>query len=395
MSNISLVDSDLTFAENELDDMWNNINRSPSDPVSYWISMATFLFASLGFLSNLLSGIVLIRLSTQMSTFVYLTALSLSDMITCISIILTSVVEFIIHRRLSTRTVICFRYIEILFGALAAGSRVLSLWISTAVTMDRWILICYPIYGKTFCTLKRAKRISSILFLIAFIYSVPLFFEYEIIKVPGLHQMIQFENDTLLDEEMFESSMLITKTYSHLAKLRFYRWFYMFFNTIFAYTIPTIAILTFNIQLIRVLRGVKARTRYWTHLTSSRSSNQSTYSVTLMVVTLALTLLICRSPTIVIWVLWSFDMTIKIFFDSSSSLTVRRFQNTANLIAIINAATNFLPFCVFGQVFRTACLEIYCCQKDKITNSHTKLSMKNSSNITTKTSPLVKQTTDL
>ena len=191
MSNISLVDSDLTFAENELDDMWNNINRSPSDPVSYWISMATFLFASLGFLSNLLSGIVLIRLSTQMSTFVYLTALSLSDMITCISIILTSVVEFIIHRRLSTRTVICFRYIEILFGALAAGSRVLSLWISTAVTMDRWILICYPIYGKTFCTLKRAKRISSILFLIAFIYSVPLFFEYEIIKVPGLHQMIQ------------------------------------------------------------------------------------------------------------------------------------------------------------------------------------------------------------
>ncbi|CAF4215828.1 unnamed protein product, partial [Rotaria sordida] len=32
-------------------------------------------------------------------------------------------------------------------------------------------------------------------------------------------------------------------------------------------------------------------------------------------------------------------------------LVVRRFHNIANLIAITNIATNFLPFCVFGQLF--------------------------------------------
>lgn len=368
MTNLSLTDG-LTLAENEIDDIWENINRSPSDPVTYWISIATFTFAVLGFFSNLLTGIVLIRLSTQMSTFVYLTALSVSDMITCLSITFTSLLDFLFQRRFSTATVIFLRHIEILFGALAPGSRVLSLWISTAVTMDRWILICYPIYGKSFCTLKRAKVISLILFSIAFLYSIPLVFEYEIIKVPSLRQMIQLEGETLLDEQLLESSMLITKGYSNLARRRSYRWSYMFFNAIFAYTIPTAIILTFNIQLIRAIHRVKSRTKdlkqkHRQHKSRASRLNQSKYSVTIMVITLALTLLICRSPTIVIWILWSFEWTIKIFFDASSSLNIRRFQNTANLIAIINAATNFLPFCVFGQIFRTACVEIYCCQKE-------------------------------
>jgi hypothetical protein len=82
-----------------------------------------------------------------------------------------------------------------------------------------------------------------------------------------------------------------------------------------------------------------------------------------MVIAMVLTLFICRSPTIVLWILWSFELTIKIFFDSSSSSFVRRFHNIANLIAIINAATNFIPFCVFGQLFRAECLTIYCRRK--------------------------------
>ncbi|CAF4425270.1 unnamed protein product, partial [Adineta steineri] len=31
--------------------------------------------------------------------------------------------------------------------------------------------------------------------------------------------------------------------------------------------------------------------------------------------------------------------------------------------AINNAATDFIPFCVFGQLFRDECLTIYCCRK--------------------------------
>jgi hypothetical protein len=367
MSNLSLSD-DITWGQNEIDDLWQNINRTPSDPVSYWISILSFIFAILGSISNLMSVVVLHRLSAQLATFVYLTSLSLSDMITCISIIITYILERIIKTLRNTSITILLLYVDIIFGALAAGSRVLSLWISTAVTMDRWILICYPIYGKTFCTLNRARVVSRTLFIIGFLYSVPLFFEYEIIQMPSFYPIIYSDNNSLIDDKFHKNNILITKGYSDLAKRRLYRWAYMFFNAIFVYTVPTITIVVFNIQLIRALHRVKSRTKRFSQEKSLSGSNhhrlqQSKYSVTIMVIAMVLTLLICRSPTIVLWVLWSFELTIKIFFDSSSSSSIRRFHNIANLIAIINAATNLLPFCVFGQLFRAECLNIYCCRK--------------------------------
>jgi hypothetical protein len=371
MSNLSLVDADgLTLAEDEINDLWNSINSSPSDSFHYWISLLSFTFALLGSISNLMSVIVLLKLSSQLSTFVYLTSLSISDMITCLTIMNMQILEYLVQTRRSTSITKFLRQIEILFGALAAGSRVLSFWISTAVTMDRWILICYPLYGKTFCTLNRAKIVSRTLFIIGFIYSVPLCFEYEIIEMPSVYQMIQFDNESSLfnNDKNNKNSMLITKGYSDLAKRRLYRWFYMFFNAIFVYTLPTLTIVFFNLQLIRALHRLKSRTKRLSGKSHSKQSyrrrfHQSKYSITIMVIAMVLILLLCRSPTIVLWVLWSFELTIKIFFDSSSSSSVRRFHNIANLIAIINAATNFIPYCVFGQLFRANCLTTYCCRK--------------------------------
>ena len=366
----STFTEDLTLEQGEIDDLWHNINSSPSDYVSYWISIASFTFAVLGSISNLMTVIVLSRLSTQLSTFIYLTGLSLSDMITCMSVMITHLIDFLVQICRSTSIIIFLRYVEIILGALAAGSRVLSFWISTAVTMDRWILICYPIYGKKFCTLKHARCITRTLFIIAVIYTIPLLLEYEIIQMPSVYQMIHFDNSSvpLLDDKVLQNSMMVNKGYSDLAKRRLYRWAYLFFNAIFVYTLPTILIVCFNLHLIFALRRVKARTkrlklRTPANKSAANRSNQSKYSVTMMVIIMVFTLLICRSPTIVLWILWSFELTIKIFFDSASSSGVRRFHNISNLIAIINAATNFLPFCVFGQLFRAECLNIYCCRK--------------------------------
>ncbi|CAF1093653.1 unnamed protein product [Adineta ricciae] len=369
MSNFS-ISNESTWTSDDIDNLWRNINRAPSDPVAHWVSIASFLFAILGLISNSLSVIVLTRLSAQLSTFVYLSGLSLSDMLTCLSIVMTYLLDLRISTLRSTTMSIILRYVEIVFGAVAAGSRTLSLWISTAVTMDRWIMICHPIYAKTFCTLNRARVITRTFFVIALFYSIPLCLEYEIVRVPNPFPTLDLGNESLLTIDD-DQNVLITKGYSNLARLRLYRWAYVFFNIIFVYTLPTITIIGFNLQLIRALHRVKSRAKRLGkssgingkgHRNQSRSS-QVKYSVTLMVITMVLTLLLCRSPTIVLWLLWSFDLTIKIFFDASSSSLVRRFHNIANLIAIINAATNFLPFCVFGQLFRTECLNIYCCRK--------------------------------
>ncbi|CAF1274306.1 unnamed protein product [Rotaria sordida] len=145
-------------------------------------------------------------------------------------------------------------------------------------------------------------------------------------------QMIHIDNQSpslLIDEEFLRNSMLVTKCYNDLAKRRLYRWTYMFFNVISVYTLPTITIF-FNIQLIRTLHRVKSHTTRLRAKSSVNGNNQhyshqTKYSVTIMIITIVLTILICR--------------------------IVRRFHNIANLIAITNIATNFLPFCVFGQLF--------------------------------------------
>ncbi|UJR07719.1 hypothetical protein I4U23_012004 [Adineta vaga] len=374
MSNLS-ISNDSTWTQHEIDAIWRTINLAPTDPISHWVTIASFIFAILGLISNSLSVIVLNRLSVQLSTFVYLTGLSLSDMITCLSIAMTYSLDSYLQTRRSTVIVLLLRNIDIVFGAVAAGSRTLSLWISTAVTMDRWVLICYPIYAKTFCTLARAKIITGTFFLMALLYSIPLFFEYEIIYMKLDYPTIDSENDSIseIDKSSNHDTMFVTKGYSNLARLRLFRWIYVFFNVIFVYTLPTITIISFNIQLIRALRQVRSRAKRLGKHTSTNGkdqriqnrSNQSKYSVTMMVIAVVLTLLLCRSPTIVLWILWSFDSTIKAFFNASSSALVRRFHSIANLIAVINAATNFLPFCVFGQIFRAECLNIYCCRKSQ------------------------------
>ena len=364
----------MTWSPGEIDNLWHTINSSQSKPFSYWISLASLIFAVLGTVSNLLSMIVLMKLSTQLSTFVYLTSLSLSDMITCLMMTIKEIVEFLVQTRLNTSISIGLHQLGIIVGALAAGSRVLSLWISIAVTLDRWILICYPTYGKTFCTLKISKILSGTLFFIAFVYSIPLFFEYEIVVMPSVYQMLYRENEsnTWIDDQSHTNSILVTKGYSDLARRRLFRWTYMFFNVIFVYTLPTLTIVLLNVQLIRALHRLKSRSKRLkrTHgripadkSVRRRHSSHSKYSVTNMVIAMVLALLLCRSPTVLLWILWSFELTIKKFFDSSSSSIVRSFQDIANLIAIINAATNFIPFCVFGQLFRNECLRSYCRRK--------------------------------
>ena len=356
-SSVAVVE-DLIFAPDELEDLWASINHSPTDA----LTSLNLIFAVFGTLSNFMSVIVLLKLSSQLSTFVYLTSLSLSDLLTCLTLMSIEWVDLSLHTRRTMDVTIVLRRLEIFVGALAAGSRVLSLWISLAVTIDRWILICYPVYSKRFCRLQHARLLCLVLFLLALIYSIPLIFEYEIIRIPSVHQMLHADADSS------EASLLITKGYSDLGKRRSFRWCYMFFNLIFVYLLPSLSIVTLNIQLIGALHRLKSRRKDLKRSNRGcrrhrRRRGHSKYSVTILVITMVCTLLVCRSPTFVLWILWSFESTIKIFFHSSFSVWIRRFHRLANLIALINAATNFIPFCVFGQLFRHQCLNIYCCRR--------------------------------
>ncbi|CAF0783570.1 unnamed protein product [Didymodactylos carnosus] len=342
-------DDDLTFDQTDIDKLWNKINRSDTKSLSTYITLFNIIFSCIGSLSNFMSVIVLLKLSFNLSTFVYLTGLTVSDMITCFSIIMTQLDPLFTSTFLKPLPL--SKYIEFFFGAVAAGSRVLSLWISAAVTCDRWILICYPVMGKRLCTVTRARLVIKILFLSAFIYIIPLIFEYKIHYVSVFNFTQQYNNSTNQPEHL-----IITKKFTKMATTKAYRWTYMFFNAIFVYTVPTVTIITFNLQLIRALHKLKVRAKKL-----RKTRQQSSYHVTIMVIAMVFALLFCRIPTIVLWGLWSFESSITLFFDKNSQSFARTFHELVNLIALINAATNFIPFCIFGTIFRKKCINVYCC----------------------------------
>lgn len=77
-------------------------------------------------------------------------------------------------------------------------------------------------------------------------------------------------------------------------------------------------------------------------------------------------LLVFRSPSAIISVLWL--ISAKMFVNEKSPFPLRKFHSIANLCASLNAATTFIMFIIYGTKFRSEFKRIYCCCWSKIGN---------------------------
>lgn len=116
---------------------------------------------------------------------------------------------------------------------VVASTQALSIWITLAFTLDRYLFVCHPFYGREYCTRKRAFIIIGFLYLLASIYSIPQFLErtYDTIEV--------------LDKKFVFPS--VTKIGS--SKYYFYI-YHAFIYCVFVSLIPLVAIVVFNGFLI-------------------------------------------------------------------------------------------------------------------------------------------------
>jgi len=65
---------------------------------------------------------------------------------------------------------------------IVSSTQALSVWITLAFTVDRYLYVCKPFYGVKYCTRKRAFLVLILLLLLAIVYSIPQFFEREITR---------------------------------------------------------------------------------------------------------------------------------------------------------------------------------------------------------------------
>lgn len=138
---------------------------------SFLHSYYTPLIVVIGSIGNIVSVLVFFRMKLRkLSSSFYLAALGISDTI----FLLTNSSSWITTERgeeLMNIAVVCE-----LINFLSGVASVLSSWFVVAFTVERFIVVLYPLKRQTICTVKRAKIISFCIFTGGIIHCLPLLY---------------------------------------------------------------------------------------------------------------------------------------------------------------------------------------------------------------------------
>ncbi|CAF0727120.1 unnamed protein product [Adineta steineri] len=349
------ISSNVTIDDLVIDNvaLYESIRRSFSrDPFDHYINGLCGLFICLlGTISNALSFSILIRRTMRLSTYVYLAGLCLSDFTACLFLIPGYILDAYPVEVPDFELPRTYTYTKLLIiaGAISTTARALSVWLCVAFTIDRWIMICRPFVGPLYCTIKNARRVSVILYIVAVFYAGPLMFEYQI------HQDRSLIGLQLVDhnKEIYRYKL------SKLGSNSIFRWTYVLINAMAVYVIPITIIVILNRKLLTSIRLLEQRSAEFNAPLPTKQG------VTIMLLATTVTLLVFRSPSAIISVMWL--ISAKMFINEKPPFPLRKFHSIANLCATINAATTFIMFIVYGTKFRSEFTRNYCCMFTKMT----------------------------
>ena len=110
-------------------------------------------------------------------------------------------------------------------------------------------MICRPFVGPLYCTIKNARYVTIIIYLIGIFYAIPLLFEYE------LHE------DRTVTELLLVDSLKKFYRYklSELGSNSIFRWIYVLINALGVYVIPLTIIVILNRKLLISIRLLERR----------------------------------------------------------------------------------------------------------------------------------------
>lgn len=126
---------------------------------------------TVGIVSNTLNILVLIRPRMRTSTNTYLVALSLCDLLYCISLLALSI-RLVGSFEVNWSYMICVPQL-LAFGDIWSNC---ATWITCAFTVERFIAVSSPMLARSICTIARSKRIILAVFLVALSLTVPDWF---------------------------------------------------------------------------------------------------------------------------------------------------------------------------------------------------------------------------
>ncbi|XP_059156634.1 FMRFamide receptor-like [Physella acuta] len=321
-----------------------------------------------GIFGNLLNLTILTRQKLQKSfrtleqaANLCLISLALSDFMFCVLAFLTMFVP--------ADRIFPDRGLLFLYGRYAHGMINIFIMESTmltvAMSLERFMAICYPLRQDLYLTTRRTKYIIVCTFIFSILFNIPVMFRFQPVVICAFNSSID-SNDVSFHDNGNISAILTTSASLHStpsprvsSSVRYSLATVPLYNTAALDTayriawalvgnfIPLILLIFFNVRLCRKIFSSYKKRRHLGRQDQPRSSHILT--LTLVAIVLLFFLLVAPSET----VLFVMQMS-----DSTSLPAV---EAVLNLMQAINFSVNFILYCIISPHFRKMLKYLFVC----------------------------------
>jgi len=292
-----------------------------------YVGMVLSLF---GIVGNIITILVLISPSMRTtSTNIYLTALSCSNILFLLIFIPSYSIRYLLGYKvyMANQPPFAFEILLIRLPTTPVYNTILLsiIYLTIAVSMDRLILIKFPLKAKQILT-KRTTLITILfIYLFSIIYCIPYWLEQR--YIPEIKEC------------------RLTKI-GH--KIHKYTRIYIYIPVV--YLIPFVTLTFINITIIQYLIVKKRRRQSIGAQITKRKTTD--YYITLMLVTIIIVFVLSQLPLLILNAWYAIDR-----HGSYDSLRFHTLNSIGVLLIVLNTSTNFLLYCFFGQKFRQTLVE--------------------------------------
>lgn len=280
-----------------------------------------------GLLGNILTLVVLSQKNMLSSTNAFLSALAVADLVSLINdIIYFSVMVLSNYKPEMAHHIYVYVYPYAHFVFNIANS--VSSWLTVSVAIERFLLVCLPAKSRTICTRLRAIAGTVVINVVMLTVSLPYAFRYKTIRT--------FDSST----NTSSLALNVTDLWQDNAFSVYYSWSLNFLRC----NIPLVVLIILNACIIKALLKLRAKNR-------SRYIHRQ--KVTFMLIIIIMKFLLCTTPDAVLSTFYGYGYT-------EDDYRVRGIREFTDMLLALNAATNFVVYCVLSVTFRLNCKKLFC-----------------------------------
>jgi hypothetical protein len=310
----------------------------PDDPIYYFTYHVCLpVICVVGILAIILTIIVLNRKSMWTSTNCYLTALAIADLI-----FLTFLATRILDKKFEHRVfAIYFHYAEIIINTCL----IVSVWLTVVLGIERYIAICQPLHATMICTVRRARIVTVLIFILAFACRAPALFEKTIVMYTDE------DNNTLLELKVNP----MTDNDHYLAA---YAWIVDFFITA---VLPFVLLSVLNIRLIyEVRKSTLYMKRHLIPIHDMRNLvKREEMKITVMLIAIIVVFFLLQASYVTCNAIYALPS----IWYLQRTCTFQVFRIVAIILIAVKTAVNFALYCWFSERFWTTFKKIFCIEQ--------------------------------